>query len=134
MLNSANKYVLHFNAPSSQHSALEIPPVNQYGFWSITLYQGNGTLNDNQVATWNALSTSTVQNHSACPNDDGSLDVYVQDTAPSDSKQFCNWLEAPQRSASTDNDRGLILFLRLYRPDSSVTTGRWYPPAIVRTN
>ncbi len=62
-LNGANKYVLHFEAATQQHGALQIPPVNQYGFWSITLYQGDGTLNDNNTASWNALSTSEVQSH-----------------------------------------------------------------------
>jgi len=132
MLNGANNYVVHFNAPTAQQRALEIPPVNQYGFWSVTLYQIDGTLNDNKSATWNALSTTQVQNHTSCPNADGSLDVYVQSTPPADAKQYCNWLEAPQ--PSVDNSGGFIMFLRLYWPNRSVITGSWYPPAIVRAN
>jgi hypothetical protein len=133
-LNGTRSYVIHFNAPTNSHAPLEIPPIDGNGFWSLTLYQGDGTLNDNKVATYNALSTKPVQDHQACPNADGSLDIYVSATPPSNSQAFCNWLEAPQ--PGPDNDGSFIMFLRLYWPDSAVTNRRnpWYPPAIVRTN
>ena len=53
-----NKYVLHFKAPTAQKSAEEIPPVDGNGFWSITMYNIDGTLVVNKVASFHALSTN----------------------------------------------------------------------------
>lgn len=127
VLTGAKRYVLHFKAPTAQHLPGEIPPANSKAFWSLTLYDGNGFLVKNEVATWNALGRPYVQQHKACFNADGSLDVYVQAAAPSDPKQFCNWLETPQANAATPT---FILFLRVYWPDRAVLQGRWYPPPI----
>ncbi|MFL6451121.1 MAG: DUF1214 domain-containing protein [Bryobacteraceae bacterium] len=57
---------------------MEIPPIDGNGFWSITLHNADGTLVDNKVAMYHALSTKPVEGHTACLNNDGSLDVYVQ--------------------------------------------------------
>jgi hypothetical protein len=132
-LNSTHSYVLHFKAPTNQKAPLEIPPIDGNGFWSITMYNADGTLVDNKAATYHALSTKQVEGHTTCPNDDGSLDIYVQATPPSDPKQLCNWLEAPQQT--TDNQNGqFILFMRMYWPDQAITNGSWYPPAIQKAN
>ncbi|MBV8831446.1 MAG: DUF1254 domain-containing protein [Acidobacteriaceae bacterium] len=132
-LNSTSNYVMHFNAPTSKKAPLELPPIDGNGFWSITLYNADGTLVDNKVATYHALSTKEVEGHTACLNDDGSLDICVQAMPPSDPKQLCNWLEAPQ--PTTDNNNGqFILFMRMYWPDPAITNGSWYPPAIQKTN
>jgi hypothetical protein len=133
-LYGSNNYVLHFKAPTSKKAAREIPPVDGNGFWSITMYNIDGTLVDNQKADYHALGTNgrnprEVEAHFSCPNADGSLDVYVQATPPSNSKQLCNWLEAPQ--PTNDNNNGqFILFLRMYWPDAAITSGQWYPPGI----
>ncbi len=134
-LNGTNRYVLHFKAPTNKKAPLEIPPIDGNGFWSITMYNADGTLVDNQDVNHNfhALSTKEVEGHIACPNADGSLDVYVQATPPSDPKQLCNWLEAPQPTAGNQNGQ-FILFLRMYWPDPAITNGTWYPPAIQKTN
>jgi hypothetical protein len=137
-LYGSNDYVLHFAAPTAQKASKQIPPVDGNGFWSITLYNMDGTLVDNnQGATYHALSTNgikprEVEAHFSCPNADGSLDVYVQSTQPSDPKQACNWLESPQKT--DDNSGQFILFLRMYWPDAAITNGHWYPPGIQKTN
>ena len=127
VLTGAKRYVLHFKAPTGQHLPGQIPPVNPKGFWSVTLYDSNGFLVKNKVATWNALGMPYVQQHKACFNADGSLDVYVQAEPPSDPKQFCNWLETPQPDAATPT---FILFLRSYWPDRVILQNRWYPAPI----
>lgn len=132
LLYGANRYVLHFKAPQNK-APLEIPPIDGNGFWSITMYNADGTLVDNQAASFHALSTKQVEGHTSCPNDDGSLDIYVQATPPSDPKQLCNWLEAPQSTADNNNGQ-FILFMRMYWPDRAITNGTWYPPAIQKTN
>ncbi len=129
-----NKYMLHFKAQTSSKAPTEIPPIDGNGFWSITMYNADGTLVDNKVLNYNALSTKEVQGHLPCLNSDGSLDIYVQADQPSDPKQFCNWLEAPQ--PTTDNNGPFILFMRMYWPDAAITNRRnhWYPPGIQKTN
>ncbi|MBV9266550.1 MAG: DUF1254 domain-containing protein [Acidobacteriaceae bacterium] len=130
-LNGANNYTIHFKPSTAQHAAEEIPPVDGNGFWSLTLYQANGTLNDNKGGeNWHALSTMYVEGHKACENADKSLDIFVGSKAPSDPMQYCNWLEAP--APSSDNSGDFILFLRLYWPDRAVTNkvNPWIPPAV----
>jgi DNA sulfur modification protein DndE len=126
LLTGANKYVIHFNAPTAQKKAGEIPPVNPQSFWSVTIYNGDGTLVENKVVNYNAIGVPQVQAHDACFNSDGSLDLYLQVDPPSDSKQFCNWLPAPPGD--------FIVFLRMYWPDAAVTGGSWYPPGVQKVN
>ncbi len=139
LLYGSKNYVLHFKAPTAQSSAEEIPPVDGNGFWSITMYNASGTLADNtQGATYHALSTNgtrarEVEAHFSCPNADGSLDIYVQSTPPSDPKQLCNWLESPQPTSANNNGQ-FILFLRMYWPDAAILNGHWYPPGIDENN
>ena len=142
VLDGANRYVVHFNPQTSRHLAGEIPPVNQGGpnssggFWSITIYDGNGFLVNNvnmdPNANYNAVGVPYVQNHQVCPNADGSLDLYIQSDKPSDPKQFCNWLETPLADGSNATTSKFILFLRMYWPDRSVLSGVWAPPPIVK--
>ena len=67
-----------------------------------------------------------VQNHNACFNSDGSLDLYLQpDEPPANTNQKCNWLPTPKGVTP------YIAFLRLYWPDQVVLTkGGWIPPKI----
>jgi hypothetical protein len=135
-LDGANRYVVHFSPETNLHRTGEIPPVNPLGFWSVTLYDGNGFLVNNvnmaPNASYNAIGIPFVQNHKACLNADGSLDLYIQSSAPSNPKQFCNWLETPLPDGSNATTSKFILFLRLYWPDEAVLNGRWNPPAIVK--
>jgi hypothetical protein len=134
LLYGTNNYVVHFKAPTAKKLALEIPPVDGNGFWSITMYNINGTLVDNSGASYHALATNgkqprEVEAHFSCPNTDGSLDVYVQSKPPSGAQALCNWLESPQPTA--DNPKAqFILFLRMYWPDAAITNGQWYPPGV----
>ena len=142
LLDGANRYVVHFSPETNLHRTGEIPPVNQGspmspgGFWSVTLYDANGFLvknvNMDPNASYNAIGIPYVQNHKACPNADGSLDLYIQSDAPSDPKQFCNWLETPLPDGSNATTSKFILFLRAYWPNQAVLNGRWNPPPIVK--
>jgi len=136
LLDGANRYVVHFSPKTSLHRTGEIPPVHPDGFWSVTLYDGNGFLVNNvnmdPNASYNAIGMPYMQNHKACPNVDGSLDLYIQPDAPSDPKQFCNWLETPLPDGSNATTSKFILFLRAYWPDQAILNGRWNPPPIVK--
>jgi hypothetical protein len=136
LLDGANRYVVHFSPKTSLHRTGELPPVNTDAFWSVTLYDANGFLVNNvnmaPNASYNAIGMPYVQNHKACLNTDGSLDLYIQSDPPSDTKQFCNWLETPLADGSNATASKFILFLRMYWPDQAVLNGHWNPPPIVK--
>jgi len=136
LLDGANRYVVHFSPETRLHRTGEIPPVNPDGFWSVTLYDGNGFLVSNvnmaPSASYNAIGIPYVQNHKACLNADKSLDLYIQSDPPSDPKQFCNWLETPLPDGSNATTSQFILFLRAYWPDQAILNGTWNPPPIVK--
>ncbi len=108
----ANNYVMHFPKGLT-------PPVN--AFWSVTMYNGDYFFVDN------ALNKYTVSPRNDLKyNDDGSLDVYIQNQSPGKDKE-ANWLPAPRGK--------FILMMRLYWPkdtDPSIINGTWTPPPVKR--
>jgi hypothetical protein len=106
----ANKYVMHF--PKDQ-----TPPAN--GFWSLTMY------NAEYFFVENPLNKYTVSARNALKyNDDGSLDIYVQNESPGKDKE-ANWLPAPKDK--------FVLMLRLYWPkekEPSIIDGSWKIPPV----
>ena len=106
-LDGKNGYTIHFSKEA-------LPPVN--AFWSITLYDNDGfqvanPLNRFAVSSWNNLVY----------NSDGSLDLYIQNADPGESRRS-NWLPAPKG--------GFNLTMRLYAPTYSALLGYWVPPAV----
>lgn len=108
---SKTNYVISF--PNKQ----ALPPVK--GFWSITLY------NEQFFFYKNALDRQTIsQRDELVANPDGSIDIYVQNRPPPQSKQ-ANWLPAPSGP--------FVLMLRMYWPNETPPTildGSWKPPVI----
>jgi hypothetical protein len=122
-LDGKKNYRIRFRRPGLNQG---IPPVNKGGFWSLTIYDDAGKLVPSPDASvqWNAVGVPLVQNHQACFNNDGSLDLYLQATAPPDgSKEKCNWLPTPGQGK-------YIAFLRMYWPDDKIQDGNWIPPGI----
>lgn len=106
-LDGSHNYVIHFEKGQT-------PPVD--GFWSITMY------NDQYYFVENPLNRYTVSPRNQLKyNQDGSLDVYIQNKSPGKDKES-NWLPAP-----TDE---FILMLRMYWPKEGVLNGTWQPPAV----
>ncbi len=122
-LTGNGRYVIHF----SKTGQTSLPPVN--GFWSLTIYNNpSGTLVPNTVVNYNAIGEPYVQNHHACYNSDGSLDLYLQSDPPPSGKPLCNWLPTPQSNGA------FIAFLRMYWPQAPILNSTWIPPTITRTN
>jgi hypothetical protein len=125
-LNSSNNYTIHF-APGLT------PPVNN--FWSVTMYGEAGFLVQNPANVYNIGSQQPIQF-----NADGSLDLFLQSTAPASGTS--NWLPAPDPSYVDTLADGTLgtpgsfnLVLRLYGPsttDPSIFDGTWQPPSIVK--
>jgi hypothetical protein len=106
----ANDYLLHFPAG-------ELPPNN--AFWSLTMGDAKNRFIDNPLNRYSVSDRSGL-----VPNADGSVDIYIQNTAPA-GHEF-NWLPAP-----TGN---FILWLRVYLPGPSVLNGEYQVPAVVEVN
>jgi hypothetical protein len=109
-LDGANKYTVHFDRGAA-------PPVD--AFWSITLYDQEGyqvanPLERFAVSSWMPFKT----------NPDGSLTLYLQNQSPGKDIE-ANWLPAPKGPFN--------LTMRLYAPKSEVLTGKWNPPAVVKS-
>jgi hypothetical protein len=109
-----NNYVMHFNKG-------ELPPVD--GFWSLTMYNANFFFVDNSINRYTLSARDDLQ-----VNDDGSVDLYLQDGSPGPDKES-NWLPAPPGK--------FILMLRLYWPKEtppSIIDGTWTIPPVKQVN
>ena len=109
-LNGANSYVIRFLAG-------ELPPVKAEGFWSITLYDSNGFLVANPIDRYSLGSSSPLEF-----NSDGSLDIYLSNTAPTLAKDLANWLPAPLDD--------FTLTLRTYIPGEPLLDQSYKVPGI----
>lgn len=99
----------------------ELPPLRQYGFWSLTMYGESSLLVENALERY-ALRPDTPGLTYA---PDGSLTLYLQHTPPQ-SAPVGNWLPAP--------DGAFNIALRTYQPQDAIVNGVWFPPAIVRVD
>jgi hypothetical protein len=111
-LNGSTNYVLHMTTP---------PPVDEG--WSLTVYNLTGALIPNPIKRYEFSDTSQLVN-----NTDGSVDIYLQSTQPSDPAQANNWLP-------TASGQGFEVIWRLLAPDPAQIPGilngtGWQPPAI----
>lgn len=109
-LSGKEKYVLHF--PKGQ-----TPPVEERGFWSITLYDYKSRLMiENKLNRYSIGSKSNLSY-----NKDGSLDIYIQNESLS-GKLENNWLPAPQGD--------FYLINRSYLPSDRFSDGSYTLPGL----
>jgi hypothetical protein len=112
-LHGQHRYQLHFDAA-------KLPPVK--AFWSITAYGADEFLMANELKRF-ALGDRDKLVYNA----DGSLDIWVQATRPTDAAQAANWL--PVKA-----DAPFLLNARLYWPKPEALQGTWQMPAVKRLN
>ena len=106
-LNGQHDYVLHFPPGGT-------PPND--AFWSLTMTD----IQSHMVA--NPINRYDVNDRSGLvPNADGSIDIYIQNTAPAGHES--NWLPAP-----TGNFK---LWLRVYLPGAAILDGKYNIPPVV---
>jgi hypothetical protein len=106
-LSGRNNYIMHF-PPGG------LPPNN--GFWSLTMGDAQNRFVANPIDRY-SLNDRT----GFAQNADGSVDIYIQNTAPAGHES--NWLPAP-----TGN---FILWLRVYLPGQAVLDGEYEVPPLV---
>ncbi len=93
----------------------QLPPND--AFWSLTMADAR----ERFVA--NPINRYSVSDHSGlAQNPDGSLDIYLQNTAPSGHE--ANWLPAP-----TGNFK---LWLHVYIPGAAILDGSYQVPPVVK--
>ena len=108
-LSGQHGYLMHF--PMGQ-----LPPSD--AFWSLTM----GDAKNRFVA--NPISRYSVSDRSGLvPNADGSVDIYIQNTAPAGHES--NWLPAPPSN--------FILWLRVYLPGKAILDEQYKVPPVVET-
>jgi hypothetical protein len=111
-LSGSTDYVLHMAAP---------PPVTEG--WTVTIYGTNGALVPNNIDRYQFSNSSPL-----AQNEDGSVDIYLQATQPTDASQAENWLPTPSGA-------GFEVIWRLLAPEPADIEGildgsGWQPPAI----
>ena len=110
-LNGIHKYRIHF-------AANQLPPVN--AFWSLTAYGQDDFLVPNALNRF-ALGDRDPLHFNA----DGSLDIWIQASAPQEPHRMSNWLPIQK-------DQHFSLNARLYWPKPAALNGTWQMPKVVR--
>ncbi len=107
-LNGRHEYVLHF--PAGQ-----LPPND--AFWSLTVTDVVGYMVSNPINR-----SSFDDRSSLAENADGSIDIYLQQKAPTGHEQ--NWLPTPSGKFK--------LMLRAYLPGTAILDGTYRVPQVVK--
>lgn len=106
-LSGAHEYLIHFPAGG-------LPPND--AFWSLTMTIAPGHLVANPINRYSLGDRSGL-----APNADGTIDIYIQQTAPIGHE--ANWLPSP----SGDFE----LWLRAYQPGPAILSGAYHVPPVV---
>jgi len=109
-LTGEQQYKMHF--PAGQ-----LPPAK--AFWSLTMYDVDGFMVESSINRYLLGDRDAL-----IYNQDGSLDLYIQNTQPEAGQS--NWLPAPKDQ--------FTLLLRMYSLDTPFYDGSWQIPAIERLN
>ncbi|HEY4195782.1 MAG TPA: DUF1214 domain-containing protein [Mucilaginibacter sp.] len=107
-LDGQSNYVMHF--PAGQ-----LPPNK--AFWSITMGDAKNHFVPNPINRYSVSDRSDL-----VQNADGSVDIYIQNTAPTGRES--NWLPAPTGK--------FILWLRVYLPGAAILDQTYTVPPVVK--
>lgn len=108
-LHGVNQYRIHFEPG-------QLPPVEDFGFWSVTVYGPDDFLMQTEYDKYAITDRSPY-----VLNADGSLDLWLAQTVP-EGVDPANWL--PVKATE------FHLFLRVYVPLDDVAKGKWNAPTI----
>ncbi len=110
-LHGDNSYVIHFSADN-------LPPINELGFWSLSMYGLDYNFVDNAIDRY-SIGNRT---ENLVYGEDGSLNLYLQSETPQGDKA-ANWLPSPAGDE-------FYVVLRTYLPKEALVTQEWAPPAV----
>lgn len=109
-LDGNKRYQIHFEKG-------QLPPVNENGFWSITLYDSKERyLVENEIHRYGINDRDVLKE-----NADGSIDILIQQERPEE-EFVTNWLPSGKEAFN--------LVLRIYLTREEVITGQWKPPVV----
>jgi hypothetical protein len=108
-LNGQHDYIMHF--PAGQ-----LPP--NHAFWSLTMSDAKNRFVANPINRYSVGDRSGL-----VPNADGSIEIYIQNTAPAGHES--NWLPAPSGK--------FVLWLRAYLPGQTILDGEYKVPPVVES-
>jgi hypothetical protein len=97
----------------------ELPPLREFGFWSLTMYNEVSLLVENPLNRY--ILRPDSPGLATAP--DGSLTLHIQHDVPAGVPQG-NWLPAPAGAFN--------VALRTYLPQAPIVDGSWFPPRIER--
>jgi hypothetical protein len=106
-LSGEHDYIMHFSAGG-------LPPND--AFWSLTMGSAKNHFVPNPINRYSVSDRSGL-----VQNPDGSVDIYVQNTAPAGHES--NWLPAPSGR--------FLLWLRVYMPCALILDGKYTVPPVV---
>ncbi len=107
-LDGRHDYIMHF-PPGG------LPPND--AFWSLTMGDAKNHYVPSPINRYNVGDRSGL-----ATNPDGSVDIYIQNTAPAGHES--NWLPAPAGQ--------FILWLRVYIPGEAILDGKYTVPPVVQ--
>ena len=108
-LSGQHDYIMHFPAG-------RLPPND--AFWSLTMGNAKNRFVPNLLNRYSLSDRSRL-----AQNPDGSLNIYIQHTAPAGHES--NWLPAPTGH--------FILWLRVYVPGQAILDGKYEVPPVLKT-
>jgi hypothetical protein len=111
VLNGDQRYEIRFDKD-------HIPPINDLGFWSMTMYGLDYNFVDNVIDRY-AIGNRT---EGLVYGDDGSLTLYLQSDRP-EGARTANWLPSPAA-------QNFYVVLRTYLPKTPIVEQTWAPPAL----
>jgi len=106
-LSGVHDYIIHFPAGG-------LPPNN--AFWSLTMGDDKNRFVENSINRYSVSDRSGL-----VPNADGSIDIYIQNTAPAGCESNC--LPSPSGK--------FILWLRVYMPGAAILDRKYNVPPVV---
>jgi len=109
-LTGLHHYILHF-PPGG------LPP--NHAFWSLTMTIAPGYLVANPSHRYSVGDRSGL-----VANADGSIDIYIQTTAPAGHE--ANWLPAPSANFK--------LWFRVYQPGAAILSGAYHVPPVMQVH
>ncbi len=107
-----------------------LPPINDGGFWSITMYRLPERLLVHNVDDRYSIGDRTP---GLVYGSDGSLKIYIQKDKPTTSEGMANWLPAPDPVYAGYNSGLFAVTARIYWPTSAALTDPYFPPGLVKT-
>jgi hypothetical protein len=106
-LDGRRDYIMHFSPGG-------LPP--NHAFWSLTMADAHQRFVQNPINRYSVSDRSGL-----AQNADGSVDIYIQNTAPAGDES--NWLPAPTGKFN--------LWLRAYIPGQTILDGKYEVPPVV---